>query len=100
MGTRQTQRKTHFISVAKRAISNLSALNEAYDYPRPSSFFRGMRIGLDGLVILLISGTASILPCGPLSGKQRGNVLERAAALATEIPDVDGIAMLVECGED
>ena len=46
--------------VEKRAITNLSALNEAYDYERPSSFSRGMRIDLNGLVILLISGTASI----------------------------------------
>jgi enamine deaminase RidA (YjgF/YER057c/UK114 family) len=46
--------------VQKRAISNLNALNEAYQYDRPSSFSRGMRIDLNGLVILLISGTASI----------------------------------------
>ena len=46
--------------VEKRAISNYRALNEAYDYPRPSSFSRGMRIDLNGLAILLISGTASI----------------------------------------
>jgi enamine deaminase RidA (YjgF/YER057c/UK114 family) len=46
--------------VAKRAITNLSALNEAYDYSKPSSFSRGLRIDLNGLAILLISGTASI----------------------------------------
>jgi 2-iminobutanoate/2-iminopropanoate deaminase len=46
--------------VRKRAITNLRALNEAYDYARPSSFSRGMRIDLNGLAILLISGTASI----------------------------------------
>jgi enamine deaminase RidA (YjgF/YER057c/UK114 family) len=46
--------------VEKRAITNLSVLNEAYDYARPSSFSRGMRIALGELVILLISGTASI----------------------------------------
>src|SRR3974377_2136447 len=46
--------------VQKRAITNLSALNEAYHYDRPSSFSRGMRIDLNGLTILLISGTASI----------------------------------------
>jgi len=46
--------------VQKRAITNLAALNEAYDYERPSSFSRGMRIDLNGLAILLISGTASI----------------------------------------
>jgi len=46
--------------VEKRAITNLRALNEAYDYPKPSSFSRGLRIDLNGLAILLISGTASI----------------------------------------
>ena len=46
--------------VEKRAITNLAVLNEAYAYARPSSFSRGMRIDLNGLVILLISGTASI----------------------------------------
>jgi len=47
-------------AVEKRAISNLNVLNEAYDYVKPSSFVRGMRLDLNGLVILLISGTASI----------------------------------------
>ncbi len=44
----------------KRAITNHRVLNEAYDYPKPSSFSRGMRIDLNGIAILLISGTASI----------------------------------------
>ena len=44
--------------VAKRAIKAPDALNEAPDYG--SAFSRGMRIDLNGLVILLISGTASI----------------------------------------
>ncbi|MEI9976064.1 MAG: Rid family hydrolase [Ignavibacteriota bacterium] len=46
--------------VKKRAITALSVLNEAYDYAKPSSFSRGMRIDLGGVAILLISGTASI----------------------------------------
>lgn len=46
--------------VQKRAITNHSVLNEAYAYAKPSAFSRGMRIDLNGLVILLISGTASI----------------------------------------
>jgi len=46
--------------IQKRAITNHAVLNEAYDYAKPSSFVRGMRIDLNGLVILLISGTASI----------------------------------------
>jgi 2-iminobutanoate/2-iminopropanoate deaminase len=48
--------------VAKRAITNHSTLNEAYDYG--SAFSRGMRIDLNGLTILLISGTASIDEAG------------------------------------
>lgn len=47
-------------AVEKRDITNLRVLNEAYDYAKPSSFSRGMRIDLNGLAILLISGTASI----------------------------------------
>jgi 2-iminobutanoate/2-iminopropanoate deaminase len=47
-------------SVEKRAITNHGVLNEAYAYAKPSSFSRGMRIDLNGLTILLISGTASI----------------------------------------
>ena len=46
--------------VRKRAITNYEVLNEAYAYAKPSSFSRGMRIDLNGLTILLISGTASI----------------------------------------
>jgi len=44
--------------VQKSAITALNVLNEAYDYK--SSFSRGLRIDLNGLRILLISGTASI----------------------------------------
>ncbi|MGP8243555.1 MAG: Rid family hydrolase [Bryobacteraceae bacterium] len=48
------------VPVRKRAISNPRVLNEAYDYSQPSSFSRGMRVDLNGLAVLLISGTASI----------------------------------------
>ena len=46
--------------IKKRAITNHGVLNEAYSYEKPSSFSRGMRIDLNGVTILLISGTASI----------------------------------------
>src|SRR5512142_1791535 len=46
--------------IEKRAITNHDCLNEAYAYAKPSSFSRGMRIDLNGLTVLLISGTASI----------------------------------------
>jgi 2-iminobutanoate/2-iminopropanoate deaminase len=44
--------------VVKQAITNHNVLNEAYSYG--SAFSRGLRIDLNGLSILLISGTASI----------------------------------------
>jgi 2-iminobutanoate/2-iminopropanoate deaminase len=44
--------------VARRAICEPRVLNEAGEYG--SSFSRGLRIDLNGLTILLISGTASI----------------------------------------
>ncbi len=50
--------------IEKRAVTNLNVLNEAYDYEKPSSFARAMRIDINGVVILLISGTASIDECG------------------------------------
>ena len=46
--------------IEKRSMTNHGVLNEAYAYAKPSSFSRGMRIDLNGLTILLISGTASI----------------------------------------
>jgi enamine deaminase RidA (YjgF/YER057c/UK114 family) len=48
------------LPIEKRCITNHRVLNEAFDYAKPSSFSRGMRIDLNGLTILLISGTASI----------------------------------------
>jgi enamine deaminase RidA (YjgF/YER057c/UK114 family) len=49
--------------IQKRAVTNLGVLNEAYAYPKPSSFSRAMRIDIGGC-ILLISGTASIDEAG------------------------------------
>ena len=46
--------------IKKRAVTNHSVLNEAYSYAKPASFSRGMRIDLNSVTILLISGTASI----------------------------------------
>src|SRR5258708_10331346 len=48
------------LPIEKRAMTNLRVLNEAYDYAKPSSVSRGMRIDINGLALLLISGTASI----------------------------------------
>jgi enamine deaminase RidA (YjgF/YER057c/UK114 family) len=48
------------VPIEKRAMTNLHVLNEAFAYEKPSSFSRGMRIDIGNVVILLISGTASI----------------------------------------
>lgn len=60
MTIKELRKKAKIEPVPKRAITNHKVLNEAYDYARPSSFSRGMRIDLNGTVMLLISGTASI----------------------------------------
>ncbi len=46
--------------VPRKAVSARQALNEAYNYPKPSSFSRALRLDIKGVTILLISGTASI----------------------------------------
>jgi enamine deaminase RidA (YjgF/YER057c/UK114 family) len=46
--------------IYKKVISAPNVLNEAWCYPRPSSFSRGLRLDIKGVTILLISGTASI----------------------------------------
>ncbi len=46
--------------VQKKQVTALQSLNEAYDYPKPSSFSRALRLDIKGVTILLISGTASI----------------------------------------
>ncbi len=47
-------------TIEKKKITNLSVLNEAYDYSKPSSFSRGIRLEFGNIIVLLISGTASI----------------------------------------
>jgi enamine deaminase RidA (YjgF/YER057c/UK114 family) len=46
--------------IAKRAISAPEVLNEAYEYAKPSSFTRGIRVELAGATMLFLSGTASV----------------------------------------
>lgn len=48
------------LSIGKKKITNLDVLNEAYDYGKPSSFSRGLRLDFGNVAVLLISGTASI----------------------------------------
>ena len=51
---------TEHTRIKKNPIENKSVLNEAYDYPSKVSFVRGMRVELDNVVMLFISGTASV----------------------------------------
>jgi enamine deaminase RidA (YjgF/YER057c/UK114 family) len=46
--------------IERRAMKASDVLNEAYEYPRPSSFARGIRFDLGDKTMLLISGTASV----------------------------------------
>lgn len=46
--------------VPRRALRAPEVLNEAYHYPKPVSFSRGLRVDLGTHSLLLISGTASI----------------------------------------
>ncbi len=76
--------------IEKRAITNLGVLNEAYDYAKPSSFSRGMRIDVGNVVILLISGTASIdengvtVHVGDFRAQMRRTLKNITALLAAE----------------
>jgi 2-iminobutanoate/2-iminopropanoate deaminase len=46
--------------VEKKAVHIPNTLNEAYDYKKPSSFSRALRLDFGGYKIILISGTASV----------------------------------------
>lgn len=50
--------------VPRTAMRAPAVLNEAFDYARPSSFARGIRVEIGDRVLLLISGTASIDEAG------------------------------------
>jgi enamine deaminase RidA (YjgF/YER057c/UK114 family) len=52
------------MAIGKKPISAPQALNEAFDYQKPSSFSRGLRLEFGNITVLLISGTASIGPHG------------------------------------
>lgn len=46
--------------IEKHAVSAPHIINEAYNYQKPSSFSRALRLDLGGYKVLLISGTASV----------------------------------------
>lgn len=87
---KSSRQKGLIAPVVKRAISNPNTLNEAYEYERPSSFSRGMRIELGEFVMLMISGTASIdehgvsVHIGDLRGQCRRTFKNITALLASE----------------
>lgn len=51
-------------SIEKKPVSAPEILNEAFCYAKPSSFSRGLRLQFGNIVVLLISGTASINESG------------------------------------
>jgi 2-iminobutanoate/2-iminopropanoate deaminase len=46
--------------IEKRAVHAPQVINEAYNYQKPSSFSRALRLDFSGHKVLLISGTASV----------------------------------------
>jgi len=54
------QTKATGCPVPHSAVTAPHTLNEAYEYGKPSSFSRGMRIDLPCVTMIFISGTASI----------------------------------------
>jgi 2-iminobutanoate/2-iminopropanoate deaminase len=77
-------------SLFKRAVKAPQVLNEAYDYPRPSSFSRGIRVDLGAFAVLFISGTASIdeqgnsIHIGDFRAQTRRTFVNISQLLATE----------------
>ena len=77
-------------TLEKRQVRAPRALNEAYDYARPSSFSRGLRLDFGNVAVLLISGTASIgangqtLHEGDLRAQTRRTFANIAALLESE----------------
>ena len=79
--------------IQKRAVTNLGVLNEAFSYAKPSSFSRGMRIDLNGLTILLISGTASIDEYG-----KSVNIGDFRAQMRRTLANITGLLTSEGCG--
>jgi 2-iminobutanoate/2-iminopropanoate deaminase len=47
-------------TIEKKPVCAPRALNEAFDYQKPSSFSRALRLDFGNVAVVLISGTASI----------------------------------------
>ena len=52
------------MTLERSAIHVPEAMNEAYEYLRPSAFSRGMEVRLPGARLIFVSGTASVGPKG------------------------------------
>lgn len=78
------------ITIEKKKMTNHAVLNEAYDYAKPSSFSRGLRLDFGNIVVLLISGTASIdehgktVHVGDFRAQQRRTYQNITGLLASE----------------
>src|SRR3974390_3348081 len=77
-------------SIEKKKVTNLGVLNEAYEYAKPSSFSRALRLEFGDVVVLLISGTASIdeegrtVHVGDFRAQQRRTYANITGLLASE----------------
>jgi enamine deaminase RidA (YjgF/YER057c/UK114 family) len=77
-------------SIEKKKVTNLGVLNEAYEYARPSSFSRALKLEFGNIVVLLISGTASIdeqghtVHVGDFRAQQRRTYQNITGLLASE----------------
>ena len=52
------------MTIKRRPLSAPEAMCEAYDYPKPSAFSRGLELTLPGARLIFVSGTASVGPNG------------------------------------
>ena len=52
------------MTIKRRALCVPEAMCEAYDYPKPSAFSRGLEMSLPGARLVFVSGTASVGPNG------------------------------------
>jgi 2-iminobutanoate/2-iminopropanoate deaminase len=77
-------------AVQKKTVHAPTMLNEAYEYPRPSSFSRGLRIDLGEFALIFLSGTASLdemgrsLHIGDFRAQTRRTFANLAALLNSE----------------
>jgi enamine deaminase RidA (YjgF/YER057c/UK114 family) len=56
----QPQSSRRLPLIQKRAMHAPQVLSEAFQYAKPSSFSRGLRLDIGAVTVLLISGTASV----------------------------------------